>query len=111
MPTQQDAAGASNLNDVFVPRDVIDQIDEALAALYGLIQAAIDFIEEYPPPGSEATLITYGLVEYFFRLYNALNNARLLFSTAFDKDNAHRPFRHCHRRDGEETVLAEGVLA
>lgn len=82
---------------VYVPREVIDRIDEALAALYGLIEAAIAMIEEELPEGIEASLITYGLVSHFFMFYHTVNDAKLLSATSFDTNGAARPWRFSKR--------------
>lgn len=97
MPTQPDATAVATDSGVFVPHAVIVQLDEALAALYGLIEAAIAMIEEDVPEGIEASVITYGLVSHFFMFYHILNDAKLLFATSFDTGETSRPWRFSKR--------------
>lgn len=67
---------------ILVPLSVVDQLDQCLPSLYGLIEAAIQMMEDLPP-GIEVTLIRTGLIDRFFQLYHILNGNRIIFLTAF----------------------------
>jgi hypothetical protein len=84
MPTQSHTTVAIAPPGVYVPSTVIAQIDEALAALYGLIEAVLRLVEDEIPEGSEKRIICSGLVTWLFKLYHTLNDARLLFYTSLD---------------------------
>jgi hypothetical protein len=84
MPNEPEATVEVNLTGIVVPTDVVEQLDGALAALYGLIESAIALIESELPKGIEASVITVGLVKYFFILYHILNKVRFLSAIAFE---------------------------
>lgn len=93
---QDNPTNALALPGVYVPRSVIDELDRCLPALYGLIEAAISIIEVELPEGSEKRLICSGLVAWYFHVYTALNNARLLYLTSSKVVTARRASEYMH---------------
>ncbi|MBS1911695.1 MAG: hypothetical protein JST22_06900 [Bacteroidetes bacterium] len=91
MTAESSAMAFVPMPGVFVPFSVVQQLDESLAALYGLIEAGLTIITDEVPEGIEVTIITFGTVAAFFRLYHTLNNARLLQRTSFDASAFNAP--------------------
>ena len=100
MATHSHANVAIAPSGVYVPPTVIAQLDDALAALYGLIEAVLKLVEDEIPEGSEKRLICSGLVTWFFKLYHTLNDARLLFFTSLDANaSTHAAWRRFVRTE------------
>lgn len=98
MSTQSHTTVSAPLPGVYVPPEVIAQLDDALAALYGLIEAVLKLVEDEVPEGFEKRILCSGLVTWFAKLYHTLNNARLLFFTSFDASMSGYSAWHRHTR-------------
>lgn len=95
MPNEQNPSIHLTLPGVYVPHSIILQLDEALAALYGLLNSAIEFINEDVAEGTEKHIVCVGSISHFFNLYDLMVAAGLLSDIVFDREDSTR--RHLQR--------------